>query len=1114
MKKLFLILSLFYLGTICDAQVECIFPKDRTTVETTSPYFVWSGTMPDFGFNLWVGKYPEPFELVAEKWKLFNFQVSDLDDLHEYQWRVDMVYKDSVIEGDVWNFYIEETIPVFFQRLMMEDVKSEDTIIWQNFGPGMSGYCDEFFIHPIDPNTMLMNLDMGNAYRTNNNGISWTTIKKWDENGELGNPVWTDFSRQDPDFGMALDDKGRVMKTIDRGRTWDFMEWRAPRKNSCITVDPKNDNIWYIGAGQFWRVKFIHRSLANISGTQFRNTEYGHIYKTTDRGQSWQKITESFNPDMDVARIIVDPRNTAIVYMATNFGFYKSSDEGVTWTLKGTGLPYNQPRDLQSYYDAESEEFILYLLEQTHYADDGNGSVITTGGVYKSLDGGESWIDITGNLAIDLTQINSWFALETYYKSIAYWFDINVATAKTRFPELPQATYSVFNRIVVSPDNKDEIYLSNNVKHDYSFMPGQIWKSENGGKNWFVTARFGPYWEDYTDKSYWEERGNPLGPNMEFAHVARDIKEKTFVVGCRYMGANPDGDILVVVEQQVLRSIDGGKSWKQIDDFETYPGSGHWVGRGDSNLPGEHLLVETGMKNTYLFCSGEHGLWRNTQDGDLVYPGAVAVEQLTGQSKENISPTSISAVAVHPYDTNTYYILMFRQAYRGYFMATHDAGETWETLSYPVQWDGNLSSDHIHQYSLKIDPDNPDNIYFCVPSNRWESYTPDQFKTGPEGFDGYGIYRSHDGGLTWDNPDFGLPPDGSVHCLEIDFNKPSVLYAALNKNPEGEVGGLYKSINGGDSWTQLRIPAGIISVNHVYLNPNSGKLYMSCGRMQGDFYGGGLWVSEDEGEHWRKIFYFPNVLEASASLNNPEIITLAAGLANAAGKKNPGAYLSRDGGKTWLKINYGLGTPGRIREIRPDPDDPNVLWCALKSSGWYKGMVKPGMVARVSGVTVYEGEEAKLSGLSSFGNNLTYEWQSSPEINLSSEDAAVVSFVAPDVEEEKQFQVALNVSEGNQSDIVGAIIIVRPQANEVPETLIEDDFAGLKLMPNPAGQRFRIEGFENTGHIMLFDMNGRTVLDEKIFQGQSIDVSKLISGLYIGHLSAFSRNTFFKLIIN
>jgi hypothetical protein len=91
------------------------------------------------------------------------------------------------------------------------------------------------------------------------NGLSWTATSDWDTDGENQRPVAIDFSHQDPDFGLALVDKGLLYKTTGRGTSFFNRTSSSPstRMTGVIAVDPRNDSNWYayVGSGQFWRAK-------------------------------------------------------------------------------------------------------------------------------------------------------------------------------------------------------------------------------------------------------------------------------------------------------------------------------------------------------------------------------------------------------------------------------------------------------------------------------------------------------------------------------------------------------------------------------------------------------------------------------------------------------------------------------------------------------------------------------------------------------------------------------------------------------------------------------------------------------------------------------------------
>lgn len=828
---------------------------------------------------------------------------------------------------------------VYFSALKNQEVESTALVQWQHFGPGMSGYIDKFWINNGDPNAMYDELDMGNGHVTLNRGEFWRSYKESDGNGLPSGIKGIEFSYQDPDFGLMLAKEG-IYSSSDRGVSWDFVLDIDPsnsQMHSVLTVDPRNDNRWYIGAGRHWMIKESHFTKSGIEYTSSGNYSSGFILKSIDKGQSWDRITSVFAADSDFSKVIVDPRDGDIVYASNQHGVYKSVDAGLSWGLVSghAQLPHNQPRDMGFYYDG-ADEFLLYVLEVTHYATNGN-EVVTTGGVYRSADGGDNWDNLTGDLGIDLTQISQGAYHDKFYRAVAFWQQTDAATIQNGY-NLPTNTFSQFTRMAVDPTNKDRIYLSHNYKHDYAFPPGNIWMTENGGTNWCAAAREGTYWRNGTDASYWHTRvTQPLGANVKMAHVHREHYENDNTQsGPRFVFCNTLGEAYTCFAQQMMRSTDHGATWNQIDDEETAAGSGHWVGRGNSNLPGETFCLDARTPNTYLWGSGEHGLWRNTNDGDSVYPGALAVEQLVGQSIANDDPTSVSVIAVHPSDTNQIYTLHFRQDKRGDLRYSGDAGASWSTISTPVAFPGSDQS-HIDQRSLLIDYNNPDTMYFCIPRSEWERWSSTFRFNGPDNWTGHGIFKSTDGGRStagWTLVTNGIPTGSSVYRMAMDIADPNILYAALNYSHDNVTGGLYKTTDGGDSWNTLTLPAGIDSVNNVAVSPVNGWLYIACGR-SGASTGGG-YVSEDAGVTWTLLFDMPYLRHFVPSAIDANIIAVNVDKAGSVGNRNPGAYVTIDGGASWTKINNRHGQPDGIRKIEPDPVDPDTLWMGTHGTGFFR----------------------------------------------------------------------------------------------------------------------------------------------------------------------------------
>ncbi len=846
----------------------------------------------------------------------------------------------------------------YFKQLQTTAIKSSDKVEWRQIGPGNSGYCEKLWCHPTDANVMFQSPDMYNSYGSWDGGKSWQTIKDCDGDGyDMRRVQAITFSHQDPTFGMAITVTGSLYESHDTGRTWQLREdFESKGRSSVLTVDPTDDRVWFMGSGDFWNVKFNHRTQKGMDDPTKAHyaqyVRYGSVLRSTDRGETWSEITKGL-PEMfiknfgkhkvkvgiEFGEIIVDPTNNKNIIAATNYGLYRSKDRGESWFKGGEGLPNNLPRDITSHYDKKSGRFTLYLVDQTSYSTAG-GKVSCSGGVFRSDDHGDTWHSITGNLSIDLSQINFAPYINKYMNCVSHWLGISVGDfAKEYRKKLPTEIMPVWNRIAVSPLNPDEIYIVSNAKHDKSFAVGDVWKSEDGGKTWFAAARASKYWLDGRNKEYWSSRNNPTGVNVKFAHLQATFTEAEVIAGTRILEIDNSGKVYINIDQQTICSTDGGKRWEQIDDNETSEGSRYWVGRGDSNLPGRKILLETGVKDRIFLCSGEHGLWMSTPRSELKDKRDVAVTQIEGQCNHR-GAHSIADVAVDPKDPNTIYTLQFRQTHRGALRRSTDGGKTWENISQPIDSKENISSGNIFQSSLIIDPKNTNNIYFILKSN---PVTEVSSKLLAKDLTNLGVYKSSDGGKTWSDKNQGLTQGSGVHKLIFDPSNPQRLYAALNGDNKGTIaGGLFVSNDGADSWKRISIPSQIKAVNSVTIEPKSGDIYISCGTELSTIDEGGVWRSSNGGKKWEKIFSLPYIWHTEISPVDPNIIVLSAPAQHrtrGSVKVNAGAYLSMDGGKSWSKINKNLGQPNQIVELLPDNQDPKKLWCALKGSGWAVGYI-------------------------------------------------------------------------------------------------------------------------------------------------------------------------------
>ena len=194
--------------------------------------------------------------------------------------------------------------------------------------------------------------------------------------------------------------------------------------------------------------------------------------------------------------------------------------------------------------------------------------------------------------------------------------------------------------------------------------------------------------------------------------------------------------------------------------------------------------------DTFYFGSVGGGVWKTENAGRTWLP----------ISDEGIPIGSIGAIAVAPSNADVVYVgtgesdIRSQHSYGIGMYKSTDAGKTWT----------HIGLENTRQISrIVVDPANPNLVYVAALGHVYDA-NPDR-----------GVYRSTDGGTTWNKILFNRekPNDVGAADITIDPKNPSVLYASLwsTRRPPWSVyapsnlpgGGLYKSIDGGDTWKKL-----------------------------------------------------------------------------------------------------------------------------------------------------------------------------------------------------------------------------------------------------------------------------------------------------------------------
>ena len=326
-----------------------------------------------------------------------------------------------------------------------------------------------------------------------------------------------------------------------------------------------------------------------------------------------------------------------------------------------------------------------------------------------------------------------------------------------------------------------------------------------------------------------------------------------------------------------------------------------WRGIGPDR--GGRSIAVSGVKGRPLeayFGAVGGGLWKTTDAGNNWAP--VTDGQITS--------SSVGAVAVSDSNPDVVYIGMGESCIRGNIMPgdgvykSVDGGQKWANVGFK-------NSDAISK--IRVHPTNPDIVYVA---SFGLYYGPSEER---------GVFKSSDGGKTWKRTLFKDARTGAVDIV-IDANNPNVLYAALweayrieyQMSSGGPGSGLYKSTDGGETWTDITrnpgMPTGMVGrIGVANTKADSNRVYAL---VEND--NGGLFVSDDAGASWKLIntsrsvrqraFYYTHVF---GDPSNKDVVYM----------QNTSLFRSTDGGKTTVQV--GQNTHGDHHDLWVDPDDAN-----------------------------------------------------------------------------------------------------------------------------------------------------------------------------------------------
>jgi photosystem II stability/assembly factor-like uncharacterized protein len=654
-------------------------------------------------------------------------------------------------------------------------------------------------------------LDENGNFNSSGQRLGWQERQQLFPNNELDEANWEPLGPFDPIPNEYVGGLGRV---------------------NCMEQDPTNTNHMYAGAAA------------------------GGLWETWTGGFSWSPLTDHL-PVLGVSDIEIDHTNPSILYMATgdadgrhtySIGVMKSTDGGQSWNE--TGLNYTV---------LEGERISRVIMDSQ---DNQTLIAATSNGIYKTVDGGDSWYIVrpggNSNFYHDLENVASdpdtWYAASV--GAGVYRSQDNGETWSALSDGIPfnqQNIGRIEVEIAYSDPNQVYALYANNSNGFHGF-----YKSYNGGDSWTLMA-------STPNLLGWDQNGGDNGGQAWY-------------------------DLSLAVNPQVPNEIyvGGVNAWKSTDGGADWNITGIWYYGGPPYVHADHHRHEFFIENDVpvLYSANDGGLYRTLDGGSSwieishgmviqqiyrlgVYQNTQNVESIIFGNQDNgtklkegeefravLGGDGMEA-AIAP-DSDNY---MFAEVYYGEMSRSTNGGNSWQNGTNGIpQNDGDWVTPYI------IDPNNPTDMWFGTNE----------------------IWYSGNRAQSWTQ---SSPTVGSkMAALAVAPSNSNVVYGV---NPSGNV---LVTRDFGDTWDIYSVPA--TPVTYVAVHPSNEALVYTT--ISGYNASNKVFVSHDYGETWANISEgLPNVPANTVAVHPYDGNHVYVGT-------DVGVFFSDDAGNTWQDWNTGL----------------------------------------------------------------------------------------------------------------------------------------------------------------------------------------------------------------
>jgi photosystem II stability/assembly factor-like uncharacterized protein len=607
------------------------------------------------------------------------------------------------------------------------------------------------------------------------------TKKKREEKGK-GKIIWVGTgegnNRNSSSWGCGM------YRSTDGGTTWDHLGLENTHDIPSLALDPRDPDVCYAAAlGHLWG----------------HNKERG-VYKTTDGGKTWIPVLQ-IDDKTGCCEVHIDPKNPDTVYAAMHYrlrtaysfhsgsekgGIYKSTNGGKTWKKLTKGLPKNTGRIGMDVFESDPNILIATVESKDGGSADIRDDRSKAGGVFRSEDGGKSWDRLS------VRTPRGWYFGTIYLDpkdsqrvyQLGWYTEVSDDGGKTFRRGFGDKMHVDMHALIINPDDTDHIINGSD---------GGTYQTFDKGKNWqfFNTHAVGQFYNVSYDLS------DPY-------RIIGGLQDNGTWVGPSSGTRLDDQDDGVTIKTGTTNADWENVLWGDgfHGDFDpTNPDIvyGEWQG---GNIT--RINIKTGKKEVVAPAPAEgqprvRFNWNSPffvshHDPKVIYLGGNHVFKLTarGSKWKQISPDLTTndikkAVTVgSTAETHcTVVTLSESELQKGLLWAGSDDGLIHVTQDDGKNWADVTPKLTKGRYISRIDASHHDTktAYASVDGHRSDDMEPC-------------IIATSDSGRTWKAITADLPKGNSVKVVREDKWNPDVLYAGAEQ-------GMFVSVDRGKAWTKF-----------------------------------------------------------------------------------------------------------------------------------------------------------------------------------------------------------------------------------------------------------------------------------------------------------------------